>query len=429
MRAGQEVGPVKSKWKIWKSKSKFIMELLIESGGTRKLRKMDTEMTTTNPSVSLPGEHQINEKVYPELLSDSNLGFKTVNYMELIPLLLLKMKNMQKEIDNLREQIGTIKNMGTKMTTTIPLVGLPVEIFSNVLEYLGWCDMGRLDTAFLNRDARNSYLFALQLRKVNVEDNEFWDKAVARGIFISWLIRRNIRVISWELVVDNAQLISIANGLLQLQSLNIRCCGNITDEGIRAVASGLPRLQSLNIEYCDNITDEGIRALANGLPQLQSLTINDCGNITDEGISALANGCTQLHSLNISWCTKITDEGVRALASGLLPQLQSLDIHGCDEITDAGIRALASGCRQIQSLNIGGSISNGSNITDEGIRALASGCPQLQSLDIRNCRKITDEGIRALASGCPQLQSLTISNCRKITDEGEEIANRINSRR
>ena len=50
------------------------------------------------------------EKLYPELISDSNLGFKSVNYMELIPLLLLKMKNMQKEIDELKEQIGTIKN-------------------------------------------------------------------------------------------------------------------------------------------------------------------------------------------------------------------------------------------------------------------------------------------------------------------------------
>ena len=50
------------------------------------------------------------EEIYPELISDSNLGFKNVNYIELIPLLLLKMKNMQKEIDDLREQIGTIKN-------------------------------------------------------------------------------------------------------------------------------------------------------------------------------------------------------------------------------------------------------------------------------------------------------------------------------
>jgi hypothetical protein len=45
------------------------------------------------------------EEIYPELISDSNLGFKSVNYIELIPLLLLKMKNMQKEIDELKEQI------------------------------------------------------------------------------------------------------------------------------------------------------------------------------------------------------------------------------------------------------------------------------------------------------------------------------------
>ena len=50
------------------------------------------------------------EEIYPELISDSNLlGFKTVNYIELIPLLLLKMKNMQKEIDELKEQIGANK--------------------------------------------------------------------------------------------------------------------------------------------------------------------------------------------------------------------------------------------------------------------------------------------------------------------------------
>jgi hypothetical protein len=49
------------------------------------------------------------EEVYPELINDNNLGFKAVNYMELIPLLLLKMKNMQKEIDELRGQIVTNK--------------------------------------------------------------------------------------------------------------------------------------------------------------------------------------------------------------------------------------------------------------------------------------------------------------------------------
>ena len=58
-------------------------------------------------------------------------------------------------------------NVGAKMTTTNPLVTLPVEIFCDILGYyLDWGDMGRFDTAFLNRDTRNSYLFASQLRKV-----------------------------------------------------------------------------------------------------------------------------------------------------------------------------------------------------------------------------------------------------------------------
>ena len=42
------------------------------------------------------------------------------------------------------------RNMDTEMTTTIPLVSLPDAIFSNILEYLDWSDVSRLDTAFLN---------------------------------------------------------------------------------------------------------------------------------------------------------------------------------------------------------------------------------------------------------------------------------------
>ena len=171
----------------------------------------------------------------------------------------------------------TTGNMDTEMTTTNQLVGLPADIFSNILEYLDWSDVGRLDTAFLNREMRNSCLFTLQLRKVKVERNEFWRNAVRKGILrklernvfwwkahdrgiLSWLIRRNIRVISWDLRVDNAQLISIANGWPQLQSLNLSNCWNITDEGITAVANGLPQLQSLNITACYKITDRQQRS-------------------------------------------------------------------------------------------------------------------------------------------------------------------------
>jgi len=42
------------------------------------------------------------EKIYPDLVSNT-LEYKTVNYIELIPILLSKMKNMQDEINELKE--------------------------------------------------------------------------------------------------------------------------------------------------------------------------------------------------------------------------------------------------------------------------------------------------------------------------------------
>jgi hypothetical protein len=48
------------------------------------------------------------EKIYPELVGNNNLGYKTVNYIEIIPLLLSKMKIMQNEIDELKTKLQTL---------------------------------------------------------------------------------------------------------------------------------------------------------------------------------------------------------------------------------------------------------------------------------------------------------------------------------
>jgi hypothetical protein len=48
------------------------------------------------------------EKVYPELVQENYNGYKTVNYQELIPIMLAKMKNMQFEIEQLQLYITKI---------------------------------------------------------------------------------------------------------------------------------------------------------------------------------------------------------------------------------------------------------------------------------------------------------------------------------
>jgi hypothetical protein len=45
------------------------------------------------------------EKIYPELVKDSEKGYRKVNYIELIPLIVSKMKDMQDEINELKKQL------------------------------------------------------------------------------------------------------------------------------------------------------------------------------------------------------------------------------------------------------------------------------------------------------------------------------------
>jgi len=49
------------------------------------------------------------ENFFPELVENNNSGYKTVNYQEFIPLILAKMKNMDEEINSLKEEIRVLK--------------------------------------------------------------------------------------------------------------------------------------------------------------------------------------------------------------------------------------------------------------------------------------------------------------------------------
>ena len=75
--------------------------------------KMD-DLFTLNPIIFNYKNDKINkihygvlaqdvEKVFPELVEDNMSGYKTVNYQELLPLMLAKIKNMQHQIDELKQ--------------------------------------------------------------------------------------------------------------------------------------------------------------------------------------------------------------------------------------------------------------------------------------------------------------------------------------
>lgn len=50
------------------------------------------------------------EKIYPELVTNNQNNLKSINYIELIPLLVLHIKKQQKEIDELRDNVNQLNN-------------------------------------------------------------------------------------------------------------------------------------------------------------------------------------------------------------------------------------------------------------------------------------------------------------------------------
>jgi hypothetical protein len=52
------------------------------------------------------------EKIYPELVKNSEMGYKTINYIELIPFLVQKLNDNAKEIELLKIKIQELSDNG-----------------------------------------------------------------------------------------------------------------------------------------------------------------------------------------------------------------------------------------------------------------------------------------------------------------------------
>ena len=89
-------------------------------------------------------------------------------------------------------------------------------------------------------------------------------------------------------------------------------------------AAALPLAFSL-YAYCSDITDDSLRSLSKCL-NLDTLEIRGCPQVSSVGISAIAVGCRQLTKLDVKKCYDINDDGMLSLGrfSQNLRQVQSL---------------------------------------------------------------------------------------------------------
>ncbi|XP_071517199.1 F-box/LRR-repeat protein 5-like isoform X1 [Panulirus ornatus] len=96
--------------------------------------------------------------------------------------------------------------------------------------------------------------------------------------------------------LNGKQMLGNCSHHLQLISLNLSGCWQITDEGLLAMASVgiLDNLRNCDVSGCYQLTGEGLEIFTNACPTLQPENLWYCDNIEDGPYPTLANGCANL---------------------------------------------------------------------------------------------------------------------------------------
>lgn len=233
----------------------------------------------------------------------------------------------------------------------------------------------------------------------------------------------NLRTLDLSLCkqVTDSSLGRIAQHLKNVEILELGGCSNITNTGLLLIAWGLKKLKRLNLRSCWHLTDQGIGHLAglsketaDGTPVLEHLGLQDCQRLSDEALRHIAQGLISLKSINLSFCVSVTDSGLKHLAK--MTKLEELNLRACDNISDIGMAYLTEGGSAIISLDV----SFCDKIADQALTHISQGLFHLRSLSLSACQ-ITDEGLEKIAKSLHDLETLNIGQCARVTDKGLEV--------
>ena len=248
-----------------------------------------------------------------------------------------------------------------------------------------------------------------------------------------------------------------------LQSLNIKDCKEITDEGIAAlgvckrmhslVLVGVDKLTkkslihlgespasksltNLNVSGRYNVSNSGlnifygIASITNqggtALSKMKNLTsLNLCGlfQIGDASLQSIGRHCCKLLDLNVSGCGNVNNNSIKTIAAHLT-KLQVLNLSGCVDVGDDGLGYLGGFLRTdiepsyrskdavvtLTDLNL----FRCTLVTDVGLLHLRH-CTKLVKLNIRCCKWITDRAFCGLAPYLPMLAQVNVANLLDIT--------------
>uniref|UniRef100_A0A8C1T7Z0 Protein AMN1 homolog n=1 Tax=Cyprinus carpio TaxID=7962 RepID=A0A8C1T7Z0_CYPCA len=210
--------------------------------------------------------------------------------------------------------------------------------------------------------------------------------------------------------------------------------GTVTDSNIsQLVHNGTHTLDLQNCKVSDSALQQ-IHCL-----QLRTILLRGCADITSNGLEVLASRCPYLQVVDLTGCTAVTDSGVQALARHCR-SLEVISLRGCAALSDRALLELGQNCRVLHSIYF-----SGTEVTDQGVIGLATGvCSHslkvlhtvhfnivllllfvinylpFQELQMIRCRNLTDVAVTAVLANCANIRIFNFHGCPLITDKSRE---------
>ena len=104
---------------------------------------------------------------------------------------------------------------------------------------------------------------------------------------------------------------------LELKSLYLTMCPQVSDEALVAVSRNIPSLETLHVSKCGKVGDRGLLEVIDRLNRLKSLNISNCNAVTNRTIERLFVKCGRLRELDVSFCREVTPEAIEMLENNL----------------------------------------------------------------------------------------------------------------
>jgi hypothetical protein len=239
-------------------------------------------------------------------------------------------------------------------------VAFPIDVIRVILQSLTMEELGRFDSALLNRDCRS--LFLQSIAGISVVDIN--QRAMKREE-IPWLLSRKIALTHLKIIPRLSLIIPSDFGDHEEAFLSLISQNQSSLQSIAVGHSPYSKKLFFAFQECKN---------------LNSINVDGC-SITEESILLMLEG-KQIRSLSISQCG-LSSDAIKSIAM-MCPQLQHLAAKYLRALTDAEVAVIAEACPNIQSLNL-----SGTEISDRSIPLLLKAYPNIEAIFVEDCPRLS----------------------------------------